>query len=159
MKASNITRFASLILLFSIVILILVGCADRGPSPEDTIFALQEAINHFDTEALLACINDDWAESACTVLEFTIGDTNISASSFFAVAKTIMPMLPLLTDGAINKDDIPSVSFTILQSDIEENEATIALSGLLTWGKITEPFAATVTLQLENDEWVIIGVR
>ncbi len=159
MKTSNITHFTSLILICAILMLAFGGCSDKERLPEDTIFALQDAINHFDIEALLSCINDDWARSARTALEYTIGDTNISASSFFTVAKTIIPMLPLLTEGSINKDDIPSVSFTILQNNAEENEATIVLSGLLTWGKITEPFVATVTLQLENNEWVITGVH
>ena len=45
-----------------------------------------------------------------------------------------------------------------IKTDISDDAATVALSGVLTWGEYTKPFAATLDMKLENDVWVVCGV-
>lgn len=37
--------------------------------------------------------------------------------------------------------------------------AVLALSGILVWGEYTKPFAATVDMVLQNEVWVVSGIR
>lgn len=156
MKLSINRRFAVLALLVAYICLMTAGCSDKQPSPEDTIFALQDAINNFDADTLLNCIHSKWANQIRLLLGFLNEDANYP---FLAIAKAVVPALPLLTDGAIPTDSTPNVVFTILQTEIEGDEATVSLSGTLTWGEYEETFPSTVTLQIEEDIWVITGIR
>ena len=153
-----IKRIVAVILLIAVCCTVLPSCANKQPDPKDTIVAFQNAVNNYDIAALLGCIDSQWVGQIETLLNMTIGEKGIMVDSFIRLAKLIMPVLPYVTDGAIDAETLPKVAFTVLEEKINENEATLALSGLLTWGEYSKPFAATVNMKLENEIWVIYGV-
>lgn len=159
MQATNFKKTLSIILLIAIVFSVLSGCSEKGPKPEDTTQKLQEAINSFDVEGILSCIDSEWASQVEKVLLFSIGEKGMSVGSYITLLKTIMPVLPFMTDGAIDPDNFPQVEFTILKTDISEESAVVALSGILVWKEYTKPFAATIDMELQNETWVICGIR
>lgn len=69
-----------------------------------------------------------------------------------------MPILPFVSDGAINFEDFPQVKFVVLRTNISGDTANVDLSGLLTCGDYHRPFAAIVEMRLENDVWVVTGI-
>lgn len=158
MQSTIIKKMAVLFLIAAVLCSILAGCAPKKPQPEDTISLLQDAINKFDVDGLLQCIDGEWATKIESLLALTVGKDRISVGSFITLVKTVMPILPFVSDGAINPNDLPEVEFTVLKTDIFDNTATVALSGILTWGEYTKPFAATVDMKLENNVWVVCGV-
>ena len=158
MQSTIIKKIAVLFLITAVICSFFVGCAEKKPQPEDTISRLQDAINKFDVDGLLQCIDSEWATQVESLLAFTVGKDGISVGSFIALVKTVMPILPYVTDGAIDPDDLPEVEFTILKTDISDKTATVALSGILTWDEYKKPFATTVDMELENDVWVVCGV-
>ena len=151
-------RIVAVIFLIAICCTILPSCADKQPDPKDTIIAFQNAVNSFDITALLNCIDSQWVGQMESLLNMTVGGNGITVNSFIMLAKSIMPVLPYVTDGAIDAQALPEVAFTVLEEKINENEAALAVSGLLTWGEYSKPFAATVNMKLENKIWVICGV-
>lgn len=158
MQSTIINKMAALFLIAAVLCSLFPGCAEKKPQPADTISQLQDAINKFDMNGLLRCIDSEWAGRIESLLALTVGDEGISVGSFFTLAKTVIPILPLVSDGTINSDDLPKVEFTVLKTDISGLDATVALSGMLTWGEYSKPFAATVDMRLENDVWVVCGV-
>lgn len=158
MQSTIIKKMAALFLIAAVLCSLFAGCAEKKPQPEDTISLLQDAINKFDVDGLLQCIDSEWASQIESLLALTAGEDGISVGAFITLVKTVMPILPFVSDGAINPDDFPEVEFTVLKTDISDDTATVALSGILTWGEYTKPFAATVDMKLENDAWVVCGV-
>ena len=158
MQSTIIKKIAALFLIAAVMCSLFAGCAEKNPQPEDTISLLQVAINKFDVDGFLQCIDSEWATQVESLLALTVGEDGISVGSFITLVKTVMPILPFVTDGAINPDDLPEVEFTVLKTDISDKTAIVALSGILTWGEYTKPFAATVDMKLENDVWVVCGV-
>lgn len=158
MQSTIIKKIVALFLIAAVLCSLLAGCTEKKPKPEDTISQLQDAINKFDVDGLLQCIDSEWASQIEPILSLTIGENGISVGSFITLVKTVMPILPFVSDRAINPDDLPEVVFNVLMTDISDNTATVALSGILTWGEYTKPFAATVDMKLENDVWVVCGV-
>lgn len=151
-------RIVAGILLIALCCTVLPSCTDKQPDPKDTIVVLQNAVNNFDIAALLSCIDSQWAGQIESLLNMTVGENGPTVNSFITLVKSIIPVLPYVTDGAIDAETLPDVAFTVLEEKINENEATLALSGLLTWGEYSKPFAATVNMKLENEIWVICGV-
>lgn len=158
MQLTIIKKIAALFLIAAVMSSLFAGCAEGKPQPEDTISLLQDAINKFDVDGLLRCIDNEWATQIESLLALTVGDDGLSVGSFITLVKTVMPILPFVTDAAIHPDDLPEVEFTVLKTDISDNTATVVLSGILTWGECTKPFVATVDMKLENDMWVVCGV-
>ena len=158
MQSTIIKKMAALFLIAAVLCSLFAGCAEKKPQPEDTISQLQDAINKFDVNGLLQCIDSEWATQVESLLALTAGKDGISVGSFITLVKTVMSILPYVTDGAINPEDLPEVEFTVLKTDISDKTATVALSGILTWSEYTKPFAATVDMKLENDVWVVCGV-
>lgn len=159
MQSTIIKKLAALLLIAAVLCYLFAGCYEKKPQPEDTISLLQNAINKFDVDGLLQCIDSEWVSQIETYLALRVGENGISVESFIALVKTVMPILPFASDGVVNSDDLPEVEFTVLKTEISGNTATVALSGILTWGEYTKPFAATVDMKLENDIWVVCGVR
>lgn len=158
MQSTMTRKTAALFLIVSVLCSLFSGCAERTPQPEDTINLLQDAVNGFDVDGLLRCVDSKWAGRIETLLSLTAGEDGISVGTYITLVKTVMPVLPLATDGAIDPDDFPEVAFTVLKTDISGDTAAVALSGILTWGAYTKPFAATVAMKLENDMWVVCGI-
>lgn len=158
MQATIIKITAALFLIAAVLCSLFGGCAEKKPHPEDTISLLQNAINKCDVDGLLQCIDSEWASQVESLLELTLGEDRMSVGSFITLVKTVMPILPFVSDGAINPDDLPEVEFAVLKADISDNTATVVLSGILTWGEYAKPFGATVDMKLENNAWVMCSV-
>lgn len=159
MQLSMFREKIALLLVATVLCSLFAGCTEKDPQPEDAIFLLQDAINKFDVDGLLKCIDSERTGQIESLLLLTGGEDGISAGSFVTLVKTVLPILPFVSDGVVNSDDLPEVEFTVLKTEISSNTATVALSGILTWGEYTKPFAATVDMKLENDAWVVCGVR
>ena len=159
MQLTIIKKTAALFLITAMLYSLFVGCAEKKPYPEHVISMLQNAINECNVDGLLQCIDSNWASQIESLLTFTIGTEEISTGSFITLVKTVMPLLPFVNDKDINSEDLPQVEFTVLKTDISDCTATVALSGILTWGTHIRPFAATVDMKLDNNAWVICGVR
>lgn len=159
MQSTYFKKAAALFLLVAVVCSLFSGCSDKAPKPEDTIQALQKSINSFDVDGILACIDSEWASQVEKVLAFSVGEKGMSVGSYITLLKTIMPVLPFVTDGAIDPDKLPEVEFTVLKTDISDETAVVALSGILVWGEYTKPFAATVDMEIQNEVWVVCGIR
>lgn len=159
MQSTMTKKAVTFFLAVAMLCFLFVRCTDNKPQPEDTIFLLQDAINDFDVEGILKCIDSEWADQVESLLSLTVGEDGISVGDFITLVKTIIPILPFVSDGTINPDDLPEVEFSVLKTDISDSTTTVALSGILTWGEYTKPFAATVDMKLENDVWVLCGVR
>lgn len=151
-------RIVAVILLIAVCCTVLPSCANKQPDPKDTIVVLQNAVNNYDIAALFSCIDSQWAGQIESLLNMTVGENGPTVNSFITLVKSIIPVLPYVTDGAIDSATLPEVAFTVLEEKINENEATLALSGLLIWGEYSKPFAATVNMKLENEIWVIFYV-
>ena len=158
MRSAIIKKTIILLLVASLLCSLLGGCGEKKPQPEDTIFALQEAINNFDVDGLLMCIDSEWAIRVEKLLSLSVGKEGLSVENFITLVKKVMPILPFVSKGAVEADDLPQVEFTILSTDITIDTATVALSGLMTWGEYTKPFAATVEMKIENNMWVVCGI-
>lgn len=74
-----ITVLLALMLCFS-----ATGCAQNDPRPEDTIRKLQNAINNFDLDAFLGCIDSKRSNQIVAICDFTVRDGGPSVSSFIA---------------------------------------------------------------------------
>ena len=159
MRNAAVLKLLAVLLLIALICTVITGYYEPKPKPEDTISNLEKAINHFDVDGFLACIDSKWAEKIETVLAFSGREKGVSAEKFVALVKSAMPILPFITDGKIDAGDMPRVEFTVLDTEIVDDTATVALAGLLTWGSHTKPFAATVDMKLENDAWVIYAIR
>lgn len=158
MQSTIIKKTIILLLVASLLCSILGGCGEKEPQPADTIFALQEAVNNFDVDGLLMCIDSEWAARVEKLLSLSVGKEGLSVEAFITMVKTVMPILPFVSKGAVDPDDLPQVEFTILSTDITDDTATVALSGLLNWGEYSKPFAATVEMKIENNMWVVCGI-
>ena len=110
-------------------------------------------------DGILACIDSEWASQVEKVLLFSVGETGVSVGSYITILRTIMPVLPYVTDGAIDPDKLPEVEFTVLKTDISNETAVVALAGILVWEEHTKPFAATIDMELQNEVWVVCGIR
>ena len=147
------------VLLVLVLCFSATGCIQKDTQPENTIEKLQNAINNFDLDTFLSCINSKWSNQIKGFCDSTIGERGPSVSSFIALIKTIAPVLPFASGGAIDAEDSPQVDFVILRTDVSGDTAIVDLSGLFTCGNYHKPFAAIVEMQLENDVWVISGIR
>lgn len=159
MQSTIIKKMAALFLTAAVLCSLFTGCVEKKLQPEDTISQLEDAINKFNVHGLLQCIDSDWAGRIESLLKLTVGENGISVGSFITLIKTVMPILPFVSDGTINTDDLPKVEFAVMKTDVSDNIATVALSGILTWGEYTKPFAATVDMKMENNVWVVCGIR
>lgn len=158
MQSTVMRKTAALFLIAAILCSLFSGCAEQKSQPADTISLLQDAINKSDIDGLLQCVDSEWASQIESILSLTVGEDGIPVGAFITLAKTVMPILPFVSDGAINPKNSPKVEFTVLKTDIFDHTATVVLSGILIWGEYTKPFAATVDMKLENDVWVVCGV-
>lgn len=158
MQSTMIKRTAAVFLIAAVICSLFAGCTEKKPQPEDTIARLQDALNEFDVDGLLQCIDSTWASRIESLLALTIREDGLSAESFTALVKTVMPILPFVREGNIAPDDWPEIEFTVLKTDVSDHTATVELSGILTWGNYTKPLTATVTMKFENDVWVVCGV-
>ena len=159
MKLKRTRRIAAVVLLALVFCSSVSGCVQNHPRPEDTIKKLQIAINNFDLDSFLSCVDSKWSKQIEAICDFTVGEGGLSVDSFITLIKTTMPILPFASGGAIKPEDFPQVDFVILRTDISGDTAIVDLAGLLTSGDYHKPFAATVEMQLENDVWVISGIR
>lgn len=159
MRSTYLKKAAALFFLVAVVCSPLSGCSNKAPKPEDTIQALQKSINSFDMDGILACIDSEWASQVEKVLLFSVGEKGVSVGSYITLLRTIMPVLPYVTDGAIDSDKLPEVEFTVLKTDISDETAVVALAGILVWEEHTKPFAATIDMELQNEVWVVCGIR
>ena len=131
MQFNNFKKLAALFLLAAVVCSLFAGCSDKSPKPEDTIEMLEKSINNFDVDGIMACIDEDWASQVDKVLSFSVGEKGMSIGSYI----------------------------TLLKTDITDETAVVALSGILVWGEFTKPFAATVDMELQNETWVVCSIR
>ena len=159
MTLNKIKRSIAVVFLFFVLCSSVAGCVQNNPRPENTINKLQDAINSFDVDAFLSCIDSKWSNQVEAICDFTVGEGGLSVGSFISLIKAIMPIFPFVSGDAINPENLPQVDFIILRTDISGDTAIIDLSGLLTCGDYHKPFATTVEMQLENDAWVISGIR
>lgn len=159
MQSTYLKKVAVLSLLVAVVCSLFFGCSNKASKPEDTIQALQKSINSFDVDGMLVCMDSKWASRVEKVLLFSVGEKGMSVDSYITLLETIMPVLPFVTDGAIDPDKLPEVEFTVLKTDIPNETAVVALSGILVWGEYTKPFAVTVDMELQNEVWVVCGIR
>lgn len=155
---SIINKSIVVLLIACVLCSLVAGCTAQKPQPEDTIKVLQESINHFDVDRFLTCIDSAWANRIESFLSLTMSEDGMSVESFIDLIKKVMPVLPFVSKGAISSDDLPQVAFTVLKTDISGDTATVVLSGIMTWGAHTKPFAATVDMKIENESWVICGI-
>ena len=147
-----------LLLVAAVLSSFLGGCSKKEAQPEDTIWALQDAINDLDVDNFLACIDSQWASQIEMFLSLSGKDNGYSIETFITLLRTVMPVLPFVSKGTVHPDDFPQVEFTVLNTDISNDTATVALSGILTWGEHIKPFAANVDMKIENNRWVVCGV-
>lgn len=159
MKLNRTKRIAAAVLLALLLCFSASGCVENNPRPEDTIKKLQTAINGFDLDSFLSCVDSKWSKQIEAICDFTVGEGGLSVDSFITLIKTMVPILPFGSGGAINPEDFPQVDFVILRTDISGDTAIVDLAGILTCGDYHNPFTATVEMQLENDVWVISGIR
>lgn len=122
------------------------GCIQKDTQPEDTIEKLQNAINNFDLDTFPICIDSKWSNQIEEICDSTIGKRGPSVNSFISLIKTIAPILPFASGGAIDAEDSPQVDFVILRTDVSGDTAIVDLYGLLTCGNYQKPFAAIVEM-------------
>ena len=158
MQSNIIKKTAVIFLIAAMICSLLTGCAEKKPQPEDTISRIQDAINKFDVDGIQRCIDSEWAGRIEVLLAFTPGEEGRSIGTFIKLVRKIMPMIPFLSDGAIDSNDMPQVAFSVLKTEMSGSNATVVLSGTLTFGEHTKTFSATVEMKLENDTWVVCGV-
>lgn len=156
MRSTIRKKTAAIILLAAVFFSLFTACAGKNPKPEDTIFKLQDAINHFDAEACLECIDSKWSDRINSVLSLT---DRCGETAFLPVLKTLLPVLPLVQNLAADSEAFPEVAFQILHTEISGSTATVELSGTLSWHEYTIPFTATADMKLENNMWVVSCVR
>lgn len=156
---SKLTRLFVIILVAVLLCSLFSGCSKKGPSPVDTIEALEKAVNHVDTEALLSCLNSTWAQQLRTILALTVGEGGISVEDFFSTIRSVLPILPLASRGSIRAKDLPRIELTAEEVDQQETEAMVRLSGILNWADNQQSFSATVHMELEEGRWVICGIQ
>lgn len=154
-----IKRILVVALLITVCCVALAIFVNKPPDPQNTIDAFQNAVNDFDIDAFLGCIDSQWANQIESLLNTSIGVDGLTANSFITLVKTVMPVLPYVTDGGIDADDFPKISLVIQEETISDDEAEVVLSGVITWGKYHKPFGATVNMKIENKNWVICGIR
>lgn len=159
MKLSKVKQITVVVLFACVLYFSGTGCVQNNPRPEDTIYKLQDAVNSFDLDAFLSCIDSRRSDQIKAILDLTVGEGGSSVGSLIELTKVIVPILSFVSGGKINIEDLPQVDFVILRTDIFGDMAIVDLSGLLTCGEYHKPFAVTVEMQLENDVWVISGIR
>lgn len=137
---------------------LFTGCR-QTPRPEDTVEQLQRAINTLDTDALLQCVDDTSARQIKMLLSFAFGDDGPSVSSLFRILHTFVPVLPLVSDGTVNSDDMPQIELTVVDTEMDGEWAIVDISGTVAWGKYEKPFSATLEMQFISGKWVVCGVR
>lgn len=156
---SKLTRIFAIVLVITTVCSLFAGCAGKEPSPADTIDVLEKALNDIDTEAFLRCLDSTWAEQLRPILELSVGEDGISAERFLAAVKYVLPVLPLVSKGAIQAKDLPKITLTVHQIDQEEDQAVVSLTGILSLAGYSKSFSTTVRMRRENEAWVICGVQ
>lgn len=159
MRMGKTKRIIAAILLASVLCSSTIGCVQNNRRPENTINKLQDAINNLDLDVFLDCIDSKWSNQVKAICDFTAVEGGPSVGSLISFVKVVVPVLPFMSGGTIYSEDFPQVNFVILHTDISGDTAIVGLSGLLTCGECHKPFAATVEMQLENDVWVISGIR
>lgn len=159
MKLIRTKRAVVIVLIVSVLCFSVTKFVQNNPRPENTIIKLQSAINNCDLDAFLNCIDSKWSNQIESICDFTVRERKSSVSSFIALIKTIMPILPFSSVGTIDPEDFPQVDFVILRTDIAGDAAVVDLSGLLTCGDYHKPFATTVEMRLRNNMWIISGIR
>lgn len=118
----------------------------------------QTAFNSFDLEGMLNCIDSQWADQVNALLSYMVGENGIAAGTFTQGLKLMMPFLPIISGGSLRVEDLPKIDLTVLKVNIDGDTAAVMCAGIFFYGDLSEPFAATVEMKLENGNWVICGV-
>lgn len=158
-KLTKQSKIILLILAAAMLCSMFSGCAQKDPSPANTIDALEDALNKVDMEAFLGCLDSSLAERIRPILALTVGENGISVEQAFFIVNSVLPFLPVSSKGTIRAKDIPKVKLTVEQINQEEADAVVALSGLLTIADYSKSFSATLQMRLENGVWVICGIQ
>lgn len=159
---SAIKKAAAGILTLALVGSLLAGCAagtpEPEPSPEDTVAALEQALNAADPEAVLECLSSDLVSRIQPMLALCVGDNGTSVSSLLGMLRQMMPMLPAISGGAFDADDLPRIALTAEQTEQDGDEAKVCVTGVLSCGDLSQSFSAELQMQLEEEIWVITGI-
>lgn len=155
---SKIKQTSAIFLLVAMVCTLLCGCAPNTPDPRETMMTFQTAFNSFDLEGMLNCIDSQWADQVNALLSYTVGENGIAVGTFTQGLKSMMPFLSIISGGSLRVEDLPKIDLTILKANVDGNTAAVMCSGIFSCGDLSEPFAATVEMKLENGNWVICGI-
>lgn len=157
----RIRTFTAMILTLALALTLFSGCSGKnaaGATPEDTVAALEEALNTADTEGVLACLSSDLSSRVQALLTLAGIEEEPSAGRLLTLLRLLVPMLPGLSGGAIEADDLPQVRLTPEEVLQEEHHAEVTVAGQLLCGDLTIPFSITLTMEPEEDIWVITGI-
>ena len=156
---SKFKKLFAIILMAALLCALFSGCSKKELSPVDTIEALENAVNHVDTEAFLSCLSSARAQQLRTILELTVGEGSISVEDFFSTIRFLLPILPLASRGSIQSKDLPRIQLTADEVEQNETKAKVRLSGVLHWADNQQSFSASVNMELEEGRWVISGIQ
>ena len=140
------------------VILYLSGCQQKSDMSEKTIKDFETAFNNYDINVMLDCLHPSYRQSASDLMDL-LTDKKWDASLIFNLAKIGIPLLPLLTDLNVMPGDLPKLSLTVENTDIDGDTAECKVACVLTLGKSSTDFESNVILEKIDDKWYIVKAK
>lgn len=156
---TKFTKIFAMILVVALFSSLFSGCSKKSPSPGDTIDALENAINSVDGEAFLSCLDSTWAKQLAPILALSVGENGVSVEGFLSAVKSVLPILPFISKGTIQAKDLPKIELTVDQIEQNEENAEVSVSGVLSLAGFSKSFSVIVQMRIENDAWVICGLK
>lgn len=136
----------------------LTGCRAKGP--EDTLKAFEKAFNSYDLDGMLNCVDSTMATLIRAFIDMEAKEYSLNHTLIFALVKMGFPLLPALTDGVINKDDLPKLSLDCGAATVDGDKASVPVNGSLSVGKSSFSFRVTVKLKRNSkNKWLISGLE
>lgn len=159
---SFIKKTSALILALSMVLTLFAACSRKkspAATPEDTVAALEEALNTADIDRLLACLSSDMnARFQALLVLMGQEEKDTSPSRILDLLRLLIPMIPSLSDGLVETEDLPRIRLTPESVHQEEDSAEVSVAGELLLGGLSLPFSMTLAMEKEEGLWVITGI-
>lgn len=131
---------------------------ERVPAPEDTVMEFQRSFNRYDLKGMADCLESSKAGMLNRLLDLESDSHRIRLGTWASALQMGIKLLPVLSSGAISKDDLPKLELKIHDVYQKNDYAEVYVKGILTSGENWCSFERTVVLTLENGQWRIDGL-
>ena len=129
---------------------------------EPTIKNFENAFNSYDFAKMMDCIHPTYREAlkvAADLLSLFGAKPKWNLSFVLNLAKIGIPLLPYIPNVDITSDDLPHLSLSVTDYEINGDNAECTVLGVLTVGDLVQDFENVVVMEKIDDVWYIVNTK